>query len=62
MIGIVDIGSLGYYKYYKFEEAGKLCEYFNKFVNTPKKDREQVSPVDKISMVRPRRQKKKHDR
>ena len=41
MIGIVDIRSLGYYKikqgilqqnlskYYKFEEAGKLCEYFN---------------------------------
>ena len=59
MIGIVDIRSLGYYKikegilqqnlskYYKFEEAGKLCEYFNKFVNTLKKDREQVSPVDK---------------
>ena len=51
MIGIVDISSLGYYKikqgilqqnlskYYKFEEAGKLCEYFNKFVNTLKKDR-----------------------
>ena len=34
-------------KYYKFEEAGKLCEYFNKFVNTLKKDREQVSLVDK---------------
>ena len=59
MIGIVDIRSLGYYKikqgilqqnlsrYYKFEEAGKLCEYFNKFVNTLKKDREQVSLVDK---------------
>ena len=43
MIGIVDIRSLGYYtikqgilqqnlsKYYRFEEAGKLCEYFNKF-------------------------------
>ena len=40
MIGIVDIRSLGYYKikqgilqqnlskYYRFEEAGKLCEYF----------------------------------
>ena len=59
MIGIVDIRSLGYYKikqgilqqnlskYYQFEEAGKLCEYFNKFVNTLKKDREQVSLVDK---------------
>ena len=42
MIGIVDIRSLGYYKikqgilqqnlsrYYRFEEAKKLCEYFNK--------------------------------
>ena len=50
MIGIVDIRSLRYYKikqgilqqnlskFYKFEEAGKLCEYFNKLVNTLKKD------------------------
>ena len=49
MIGIVDLRSLGYYKikqgilqqnlsrYYRFEEADKLCEYFNKFVNTLKK-------------------------
>ena len=49
MIGIVDIRSLAYYKikqgilqqnlskYYRFEEAKKLCEYFNKFVNTLKK-------------------------
>ena len=48
MIGIVDIRSLGYYKikqgilqqnlskYYKFEKVEKLCEYFNKFVNTLK--------------------------
>ena len=59
MIGIVDIGSLGYYKikqgilqqnlskYYRFEEAGKLCEYFNKCVDTLKKDREHVSPIDR---------------
>ena len=40
-------------KYYKFEEAGKLCEYFNKFVNTLKKDREQVSPVDKYPWLDP---------
>ena len=52
MIGIVDLRSLGYYKikqgilqqnvsrYYRFEEAEKLCEYFNKFVNTLKKERE----------------------
>ena len=59
MIGIVDIRSLGYYKikqgtlqqnlcrYYRFEEASKLCEYFNKFVDTLMKDREQTTSVDK---------------
>ena len=52
MLGIVDLRSLGYYKikqgmlqqnlskYYRFERAEKLCEYFNKFVNTLKKERE----------------------
>ena len=59
MIGIVDIRSLGYYKikqgilqqnlnrYYRFEEATKLCEYFNKFVDMLKKEREQTTPTDK---------------
>ena len=59
MIGIVDIRSLGYYKikqdilqwnlirYYRFEEAEKLCEYFNKFVDTLKKERKQTPPTDK---------------
>ena len=59
MIGIVDIRSLGYYnikqgilqqtlsRYYRFEEATKLCEYFNKFVDTLKKEREQTTPTDK---------------
>ena len=49
MIGIVDLRSLGYYKikqgilqqnlsrYYRFQKAEKLCEYFNTFVNTLKK-------------------------
>ena len=58
MIGIVDIRSLGYYKikqgilqqnlskYYRFEEAEKLCEYFYKFVDTLKKEGEQT-PTDK---------------
>ena len=44
MIGIVDLRSLGYYeikqgilqqnlsKYYSFERAETLCEYFNKFI------------------------------
>ena len=65
MIGIVDIRSLGYYKikqgilqqnlskYYRFEEASKLCEYFKKFVETLKKDREQVTSGDKYPWLDP---------
>ena len=65
MIGIVDIRSLGYYKikqgilqqnlsrYYRFEEAEKLCEYFNKFVDTLKKETEQTTPTDKYSWLDP---------
>ena len=65
MIGIVDIRSLGYYKikqgilqqnlskYYRFEEVGKLCKYFNKFVDTLKKDREQTTSVDKYPWLSP---------
>ena len=47
MIGIIDLRSLGYYKvkqgivgkqnlsrYYRFEKAEKLLQFFNKFVNT----------------------------
>ena len=54
MIGIIDLRLLGYYKikqgilqqnlsryrYHKFERAEKLCNYFNKFVNTLKRERE----------------------
>ena len=52
MLGIADLRSLGYYKiklgilqqnlstYYRFERADTLCEYFNKFINTLKKERE----------------------
>ena len=51
MIGIIDLRSLGYYKikqgilqqtlsiYYRLEKVEKLCEYFNRFVNTLKKER-----------------------
>ena len=65
MIGIVDIRSLGYYKikqgilqqnlskYYIFEEASKLCKYFNKFVDALKKDREQTTSVDKYPWLSP---------
>ena len=52
MIGIVDLRLLGYYKVkqgilqqilskcYRFERAETLCKYFNKFINTLKKERE----------------------
>ena len=65
MIGIVGIRSLGYYKikqgilqqnlsrYYRFEEASKLCEYFNKFMETLKKDREQTTSEDKYLWLGP---------
>ena len=65
MMGIVDTRSLGYYKikqgilqqnlsrYYRFEEAKKFCEYFNKFVDTLKRDREQTIAVDKYPWLDP---------
>ena len=65
MIGVIDLRSLGYYKikqgilqqnvsrYYKFEKAERLCEYFNKFVNTLKKEREQKSPKEKYPWLDP---------
>ena len=52
MIGILDLRSLGYYKikqgvlqqnlnkYYHFEEANKVCEEFNKMVETVKHQEE----------------------
>ena len=58
MTGIVDIRSLGYYKikqgilqqnlsrFYRFEEAKNLCEYFNKSVDTLRKERELITPID----------------
>ena len=65
MIEIVDSRSLGYYKikqgtlqqnlsrYYRLEESNKLSEYFNKFVDTLKKDREQTTLVDKYPWLDP---------
>ena len=56
MIGIVDLRALGYYKikqgilqqnvskYYRYERAEALCEYFNKFVkHTEKGERTEES-------------------
>ena len=65
MIEIIDLRSLGYYKikqgilqqnlsrYYRFEKEEKLCEYFNRFVNTLKKEREQESPEDRYPWLDP---------
>ena len=65
MIGIIDLRSLGYYKikqgiqqqnlsmYYGFEKVEKLCDYFNKFVNTLKKEQEQKLPKDKYPWLDP---------
>ena len=60
IIGIIDLRLLRYYKinpgilqqnlskYYRFEKAEKLCEYFNKFMNTLKNEREQKLLEDNI--------------
>ena len=65
MIGIIDFRSLGYCKikqeilqqnlsrYYRFEKAEKLCEFYNKFVNTLKKEGEQITPRDKYPWLDP---------
>ena len=65
MIGIIDLRSLGYYKikqgilqqnlsrYYRFEKAEKLCEYFNKFVNTLKRESEQKLLTDNYPWLNP---------
>ena len=51
MLGILDLGLVGYYKikqgilqrnlsrYYRFESADILCEQFSKFVNTLNKEK-----------------------
>ena len=58
MIEIIDLRLLGYFKikqgilqqnlsrYYRFEKAEKLCEHFDNFMNTLKKEREQNSLGD----------------
>ena len=65
IIGITDLRPLGYYKtkqgilqqnlsiYYKFERAEKLCNYFNKLVNTLKREREQKPPEDEYPWLDP---------
>ena len=54
MLGILDLRLVGYYKimqgtlqqiinkYYRFKSVDTLCEQFNKFVNTLKKEKEET--------------------
>ena len=70
MLGILDLRYLGYYKikwgilqqklskYYKFERADTLCEYFNKFINTLKKEREQKELKENCPWLDPSNERK----
>ena len=63
MIGLVHLRLIGYYKikqgilqqnlskYYRFERADTLCEYFNKFVNTLKRKENRKKNRRELSMV-----------
>ena len=53
MLGILDLRSMGYYKkkqgtllqnlskYYSFDSVDTLCEQFNRFINTLKRERKE---------------------
>ena len=59
VLGILDLRSLGYCKikqgilqqhlskYYRFGKADTLCEHFNNFINTLKKERQQEELKEK---------------
>ena len=65
MLGMLDLRSLGYNKikqgilqqnlskYYKFKKAETLCEHFNKFINTLKKEREQEKSKENYQCLDP---------
>ena len=70
MIRRVDLKLLGYYKikqgtmqqnlskYYWFERAETLCEYFNKFINTLKRERKQKEPEENYPWLAPSHERK----
>ena len=70
MLVILDLRSLGYYKikqgilqqnlskYYKFERADTLCEHFNRFINTLKKEREQGESKENCPWLDPSDERK----
>ena len=65
MTVVVDLWSLGCYKikqgilqqnlskYFRFERAETLCKYFNKYINTSKKEREQTEPIESYPWLDP---------
>ena len=69
-LGIVDLRSLGYYKikqgilqqnlskYYRFQKADTLCEHFNKFINTLKREREQKEAEESYAWLDPSDERK----
>ena len=69
MLGILDLRSLGYYKikqgilqqnpsnYYRFKSSDILCEQFNNFINTLKKERKEETK-EKYPWLDPSNEKK----
>ena len=65
VLGIIDLRYFGYYKikqgtlqqnlskYYRFKKADTLCEQFNKFINTLKKERQPKESKEKYSRLDP---------
>ena len=45
-------------KYYKFKRADTLCEHFNKFINTVKKEREQGKSKENYPWLDPSNERK----
>ena len=70
MLGIVDLRSLSFCKikqgilqqslskYYRFEKADTLCEHFNKFINTFKKERQWKAPEESYPWLDPSDERK----
>ena len=70
MLGKVDLRPLGYYKikqgilqqnlskHYRFERADTLCEYFNKFINILKGEREQKESEESCPWLNPGEERK----
>ena len=70
MLGIVDLRSLGYYKIkqgvlqqdlscmYHFESANKVCDQFNRLINTLKREEEKTCNTDKYPWLDDRDERK----